>query len=140
MLNLLYFIIVLSILIFVHEFGHFLVARLAGVKVITFSLGFGKKLLSFKRGETEYAVSAVPSGGYVKMLGESTEDVVIGGRGFAVLLQQASAGADPDRFCRSLFQCSFRRRLSFFVLFLTGYPVPSTTDGNRTGHGGGARI
>src|SRR5208337_4292313 len=76
MLNLLYFIIVLSILIFVHEFGHFLFARLAGVKVLTFSLGFGKKLLSFKRGETEYVVSAVPLGGYVKMLGESTEDVV----------------------------------------------------------------
>lgn len=63
-------IIVLGILIFVHELGHFLVAKWAGVKVIRFSLGFGPKLIAVTRGETEYCISAIPLGGYVKMLGE----------------------------------------------------------------------
>jgi regulator of sigma E protease len=61
-------------LIFVHELGHFLMARRIGVRVITFSLGFGPKLLNIKRGDTEYCVSAIPLGGYVKMAGENPED------------------------------------------------------------------
>jgi regulator of sigma E protease len=69
------FLFVLGVLVFVHELGHFLAARRLGVRVITFSLGFGPKLLSTTRGDTEYAVSAIPLGGYVKMAGESVEDV-----------------------------------------------------------------
>ena len=61
-----------------HELGHFLMARRIGVRVITFSLGFGPKLLSFKRGDTEYCVSAIPLGGYVKMAGETPEDARTG--------------------------------------------------------------
>ena len=76
MTGIIYAIIALSVLIVVHEFGHFIVARLVNVKVITFSLGFGKKLLRWKKGETEYAVSAMPLGGYVKLLGESPEEEV----------------------------------------------------------------
>jgi regulator of sigma E protease len=68
------FIFVLGVLIFVHELGHFLMARRIGVRVLTFSLGFGPKLLSVKRGDTEYCVSAIPLGGYVKMAGENPED------------------------------------------------------------------
>ncbi len=68
------FIFVLGVLIFVHELGHFLMARRIGVRVLTFSLGFGPKLLTFRRGETEYCVSAIPLGGYVKMAGENPED------------------------------------------------------------------
>lgn len=64
------FIIVLGILIFVHELGHFLVAKWVGVKVEKFSLGFGPKLFGFHYGETEYLISAFPLGGYVKMFGE----------------------------------------------------------------------
>ena len=64
------FIIVLGILIFVHELGHFLVAKWMGVKVEKFSLGFGPKLLGWQIGETEYLISAFPLGGYVKMFGE----------------------------------------------------------------------
>lgn len=64
------FIVLLGILIFVHEFGHFIVARWCGVRVEVFSLGFGKKLLTFKRGDTTYAISLIPLGGYVKMFGE----------------------------------------------------------------------
>jgi len=65
-----YAIIVLGILIFVHEFGHFIVAKLFNVKVEKFSLGFGPKLIGKQIGETEYLLSAFPLGGYVKMFGE----------------------------------------------------------------------
>lgn len=64
------FVILLGILIFVHELGHFLVARWCGVRVEVFSLGFGKKLLTYKKGDTTYALSLIPLGGYVKMFGE----------------------------------------------------------------------
>ena len=72
--TLLAFLFVLGVLIFVHELGHFLAARRIGVRVLTFSLGFGPKILKVKRGDTEYSVSAIPLGGYVKMAGESPED------------------------------------------------------------------
>ena len=69
----------LGILIVVHELGHFLVAKKSGVGVLTFSIGFGPKLFKRKIGETEYAVSAFPFGGYVKMVGEDPEDQVSSG-------------------------------------------------------------
>ena len=72
------FTFVLGVLIFVHELGHFVMARRIGVRVLTFSLGFGPKLLSFRRGDTEYCVSAIPLGGYVKMAGESPDDARTG--------------------------------------------------------------
>lgn len=60
----------LGLVVFIHELGHFLVAKRAGVKVETFSIGFGPVLFGFKRGETRYVISALPLGGYVMMLGE----------------------------------------------------------------------
>jgi len=69
-----YFLVVLGVLVFVHELGHFLAARRVGIRVLTFSLGFGKKLASFKRGDTEYCISVLPLGGYVKMAGETGEE------------------------------------------------------------------
>lgn len=68
------FLVVLGVLIFFHELGHFLVAKHFGIKVLKFSLGFGPKVLGKKIGETEYLISAIPLGGYVKMLGESDDD------------------------------------------------------------------
>jgi len=68
------FLFVLGVLVFVHELGHFVAARRIGVRVLTFSLGFGPKLVSTRRGDTEYAISAIPLGGYVKMAGESMDD------------------------------------------------------------------
>lgn len=70
MLTILGGIAILGVLVFVHELGHFTVAKLAGVKVLKFSLGFGPRLLSRQWGETEYMVCAIPLGGYVLMLGE----------------------------------------------------------------------
>lgn len=78
MSTILAFVFVLGVLIFVHELGHFLMARRIGVRVLTFSLGFGPKILTFRRGDTEYAISAIPLGGYVKMAGENPEDSVTG--------------------------------------------------------------
>jgi len=66
------FLFVLGVLIFVHELGHFLVARWYGVKVLAFSLGFGPKVIKVTRGDTEYCISAIPLGGYVKLAGEET--------------------------------------------------------------------
>src|SRR3954466_2280080 len=69
-------IILLGLLIFVHELGHFLVAKFYKVRVEVFSLGFGPKIFKIKRGDTTYAVSAIPLGGYVKMFGDDpTADI-----------------------------------------------------------------
>lgn len=65
------FLVVIGVIIFIHELGHFLVAKYCGVGVEKFSLGFGPKIFGFRRGETEYLISAVPFGGYVKMVGEA---------------------------------------------------------------------
>src|SRR5690242_15694771 len=65
------FIFVLGILVFIHEFGHYAVAKLCKVRVETFSLGFGKRLWGFRRGDTDYRISLLPLGGYVKMAGEN---------------------------------------------------------------------
>jgi regulator of sigma E protease len=77
-MTILAFIFVLGVLVFVHEAGHFAVARWYGVRVVTFSLGFGPKLLKVTRGQTEYAVSAIPLGGYVKLAGETIEENLTG--------------------------------------------------------------
>lgn len=76
MIYFLSFVVVLGILIFVHEFGHFIVARRLGVGVTTFSFGFGPKLAGFRWGDTEYVLSTVPLGGYVKLVGESDDEEV----------------------------------------------------------------
>ena len=68
------FIIVLGILIFVHELGHFLIAKWCNIKVLKFSLGFGPRVIGKTFGETEYCISIIPFGGYVKMLGEDSPD------------------------------------------------------------------
>lgn len=70
------FIIVLGLLIIVHEFGHFFLAKLFNVKVFKFSIGFGPKLIGRKYGETEYVISAFPLGGFVKMLGEQIDEEI----------------------------------------------------------------
>jgi len=71
--SILSFIIVLGVLIFFHEFGHFLIARFFGVGVEKFSLGFGPRLIGKKVGITDYRISAIPLGGYVKMVGEEPD-------------------------------------------------------------------
>src|SRR5512145_1241658 len=92
LLTLLSLVIVLGVLIFVHELGHFLVAKAVGIQVLRFSLGFGRPVIEWKRGETEYWVSWIPLGGYVKMAGLEEEGMVgelEGGK--------AAVAIDPER-------------------------------------------
>src|ERR1700719_849464 len=69
-----YFIIVIGFMVLIHEFGHYAVAKLLGVRVEQFAIGFGKRLLGFRKGETDYRINALPLGGYVKMSGENPMD------------------------------------------------------------------
>ena len=69
------FLLIISFLIFVHELGHLLAAKWANVKVENFSIGFGPKLFKFNLGETEYSLSLLPLGGYVKMQGENINEI-----------------------------------------------------------------
>ena len=103
-----YFIVVLGILVFVHELGHFILAKKLGVGVVTFSLGFGPKLIGRKVGETQYQISAVPLGGFVKLIGENREEEV----------------REEDRARSFLIQPIWKRTLiicagPFFNIFLT---------------------
>lgn len=100
MITILAGIIMLGILVFVHELGHFCVAKWCGVKVLKFSLGFGPKLLSKQWGETEYLICAVPLGGYVQMLGEGN-----GEQGEAAVLT-------PEEERRSFARQSVGRRMA----------------------------
>jgi regulator of sigma E protease len=76
LISILAFLVAVAILIAVHEFGHFIVARMLGVKVLRYSIGFGRVIFSWRpRGETEYAISAIPLGGYVKLLDEREGEV-----------------------------------------------------------------
>lgn len=73
-INLLLFIVILGIIVFVHEFGHFIFAKIAGVYVFEFAIGMGPKIWGFKKGETEYNLRAIPIGGFCSMAGEDFDD------------------------------------------------------------------
>ena len=79
MTGLIAFLILIGVLITVHEFGHYIVAKAFGVKVEAFSIGFGSPIVQFKWGETEYKVCWVPLGGYVRMMGQIEEEIEVRG-------------------------------------------------------------
>src|ERR1700760_4103321 len=88
--TLLSFALVISIVVFFHELGHLVVGKLVGVKAVRFSIGFGPKLFSYQKGETEYRVSALPLGGYVKFAGDNPyEELAEEDRGRGFLEQPA---------------------------------------------------
>lgn len=122
-------VVVLGILIFVHELGHFLVAKWSGVGVLKFSLGFGPKLVGRKYGETEYVLSAIPLGGYVKLLGESDdaelseEDQKRSFLNQSVYKKIAIVAAGP--ICNFLFAM-----VAFSVIFGLGISVPTSRIGD----------
>ena len=128
-----YAAVLLGVLIFVHEAGHFLLAKLLGVKVLKFSLGFGPKILGRKFGETEYLLSAVPLGGYVKMLGQSDTP------------QEEEVIPEDDKPRAYNFQPVWKRffivfsgpffnlvfaAFVFVLIFMAGVPVPLPDIGN----------
>lgn len=121
-MTLLYALILLGILIFVHELGHFIIAKLLGVKVLKFSLGFGPKVVGKKIGETEYLISSFPLGGYVKMLGEDgVEEIPEEERPRAYNLQPVWKRFFIV-FFGPLFNLLFASFL-FILIFVTGFPV-----------------
>src|SRR5215831_11419927 len=67
-------VVILGFMILIHEFGHYAVAKLLGVRVEQFAIGFGKRLVGFRKGDTDYRINAIPLGGYVKMSGENPMD------------------------------------------------------------------
>ncbi len=79
--SILAFLFVLGVMIFIHEMGHYLAAKLFGIRVEVFSLGFGRRLIGFKRGDTDYRISLLPLGGYVKMAGENYDEKLTGDAG-----------------------------------------------------------
>ncbi len=97
MITIISFLVILGILVFVHELGHFIAAKSAGVCVETFSIGMGPKLLKKQWGDTEYCLSAIPLGGYVKLKGENPDD--------------AASADDPD----NMMNKSIPRRFSIFL-------------------------
>ena len=115
-------VILLGIIIFVHELGHFLFAKMMGVRVLKFSLGFGPKLIGKKYGDTEYVISAIPLGGYVKMLGEIPgEELSEDEKPFAYNYQKIW-----KRFAIVLFGPIFNILFAvtiFFFSFLNGLPI-----------------
>ncbi len=125
------FIIVLGVLIFVHEFGHFITAKLLKVKVLKFSLGFGKALFAKQFGETEYLISYLPLGGYVKMFGEQP------GEEIPAALRPRSFSTRPiwHRFLIVLagpvFNLLFALLVFSLIYFSTGIPeqIPGTQIG-----------
>ncbi|MCB2225199.1 MAG: RIP metalloprotease RseP [Desulfarculaceae bacterium] len=122
--------IMLGVLIFVHELGHFLVAKKAGVGVSTFSLGFGPRLIGFKKGETDYRLSAIPLGGFVRMVGESPSDEVAPedeARSFShkpVGWRLAIVSAGP------LSNIAFALIAYFFLMMVWGLPTMTTSVGD----------
>lgn len=131
MIYLVAFAFVLGILIFVHELGHFLVAKLSGVKVLKFSLGFGPKLIGTKIGDTEYMISAFPLGGYVKLLGDNPREKVVKKEQTRAFLHQpvpkrmAIVAAGPlSNFLLAVF--------IFSLVLWIGIPQPSSMVGGVT--------
>lgn len=122
-------LLVLGILILVHELGHFLVAKAEGIRVLAFSIGFGPALFSRQKGETEYRVSSIPFGGYVKMAGQDPEDETNDPRAFSSQpIWQRALVAVAGPFSNYLF--------SFVLLgaaFLIGVQEPLFTDNLTVG-------
>lgn len=121
-------VVLLGGLIFVHELGHFLFAKLFNVKVLKFSIGFGPKLFAFTRGETEYRLALLPLGGYVKMAGDDPSqplDASDAGRNY---LEQAPHRRALIALAGPAFNLLFPLIL-YFAIFLAPRELPSTRVG-----------
>jgi regulator of sigma E protease len=125
------FAIVLGLLIFVHEFGHFIWAKFFGVKVLKFSLGFGPKLISRQYGETEYLISAFPLGGYVKMFGENPSEIAEERLSPGELKRSFATRPVWQRFIivagGPVFNLIFAMFLFFIIVLVAGLPQPLDT-------------
>ncbi|MFQ5894873.1 MAG: RIP metalloprotease RseP [Nitrospinota bacterium] len=121
-------IVVLGALIFVHEMGHYLVARHLGIGVERFSLGFGKRLWGFRREETDYRISVIPLGGYVKLLGENPSELVAAPEPEKLFFLRPVGQRLAVVVAGPLFNIGFAILL-LWVVYMVGVPVLSTTVG-----------
>ncbi|MCX5711152.1 MAG: RIP metalloprotease RseP [Candidatus Omnitrophica bacterium] len=119
MLTLLIFILILSVLIIVHEFGHLFAAKRVGVRVEKFSLGFGPQLWKTKKGETEYTISAIPLGGFVKLAGDNLEEY----SGKAYEYYSKTPGERFQIIFAGPLLNYILGFLFFWVIFFAGYPT-----------------
>jgi regulator of sigma E protease len=124
--SLLSLIILFSVLITVHEFGHFIVAKRNGVKVEKFSIGFGPKIFEWKKGATVYTISLIPFGGFVKMAGEEVEK--------EKFEEWEYMGKSPGIRMKILFAGSFNNLIFGFILLIPVFMIGITTyDGTKIG-------
>lgn len=116
------FLLLLGPLIFIHEFGHFIVAKLFGVRVLVFSLGFGPRMVGWKRGHTDYRISAIPLGGYVKMMGENPDEELSGSG------EEFLSRSKPVRFTILVMGAVMNLLLAVFIywgMFISGIEEPA---------------
>ncbi|MFH1191523.1 MAG: RIP metalloprotease RseP [Candidatus Omnitrophota bacterium] len=132
MIAILIFILILSLLIIVHEFGHFIAARLNGVRVEQFSLGFGPRIFKIKKNDTEYSLNLVPLGGYIKMAGDSQSEC----QGKAYEYFSKSPGKRFQIIFLGPLLNYFLGFLFFWFIFFVGYPsLTSKVGGLIDGYG-----
>jgi len=132
MISVLIFIFILSLLIIVHEFGHFIAARKNGVRVENFSLGFGPQIFKTKKNDTEYSVSLIPLGGYVKMAGDSRSEY----KGQSDEYLSKSVGSRFQIIFFGPFLNYLLGFLFFWCIFFAGYPsLTSKVGGLIDGYG-----
>ena len=115
-------ILLFGFLIFIHELGHFILAKITKVKVLKFSLGFGPRVIGKQLGETEYMISAIPLGGYVKMLGEEAEDEVANSDNERSYKNQSIGKRVSIVFAGPVFNL-LTAVVIFFFVFLMGIPT-----------------
>lgn len=134
MISFFVFILIFGILIVVHEFGHFIMAKKVGIRVEKFSLGFGKALFNKKKGDTDYIISAVPLGGYVKLAGDSAEEF----KGKPDEYLSKTAGQRAAVIFSGPLLNYLLGFFVFWLIFFTGYPTDTTKVG-RLKEGFGAQ-
>jgi regulator of sigma E protease len=120
------FLVVLSILVLVHEIGHFVVGRWAGARIDEFAIGFPPRVWSIRRGETDYSINAIPLGGYVKFAGEDNPEVSGG-------LSSLPRGKRSMVLVAGVAMNFLFAILIFSLMFATGYPTPKPVDGVKIG-------
>ncbi|MFP4660971.1 MAG: RIP metalloprotease RseP [Halanaerobiales bacterium] len=133
MLTAISFIVVLGILVFIHEFGHYLTAKLVGIRVEEFALGFGLKLISTTKGETVYSIRAIPLGGFCKMTGETLPDENMSEEEKAIYYETKEEGRTFDQkspwqrfmviFNGPLMNFVLAILISSLILFFYGLPI-----------------
>ena len=136
-MSIIIFIIILGVLIFIHELGHFLVAKKNGIKVDEFAIGFPPRIFGFKKGETEYSLNLIPFGGYVKIFGENPDDESLDPSREDSFVNKSKGVQAAVLVAGVAFNIIFAWLL-FSISFMTGFP--SVVSENTQQHISGAHV